>query len=259
MEFVPPHERATVLARLRAAGDETRRAVLAAGLPVAGIVDAGRADGGPGLERFGGSEGADGRVTVVRIAYGGVGPGAPRALVQTARWDATRVESGPLRWMVEHHLRHDGERLSAVAWHQADTEMVVDGRAVSASLVRAGECWATRCETGGAELTVVARGWRPDPVRLVTIGDLAAVFDAPRPRPELLRREPEPILPELAREPYRSLVETVLAHQRRHREWLADGGLVPELPAYWSTLRADGSRDEWLAAWAAWARTAQAG
>lgn len=39
-----------------------------------------------------------------------------------------------------------------------------------------------------------------------------------------------------AGEPHRALVETVLANQRRHREWMVDGGPVPELPGYWGAL-----------------------
>ncbi|WP_432829137.1 hypothetical protein [Dactylosporangium sp. CA-092794] len=212
-----------------------RQAVLDSGIPVVGL-----AAGGLPAGRLAGVERSDDQVTNVRIRYGGTRDGEPLASVETSRWAGTRVDAGPLRRMVEHHMRLHGERLSAVEWTEADATIQVDGQPVPGRIVRAGgQWWAARCARDGIEISIVARDWHPDAIAVTTLDDLRALLDAPRPERPAAGRDrpgPEPLPEELRREPYRALLDTVLANRARHQAWLADGGPVPQLPRYWSTL-----------------------
>ena len=211
-----------------------RQEVRACGIPIVSLVDATGLD----EERFGGLEKSDDTVTNVKIVYGGGRPDGPLASVETSRWVGTRVDAGPLRWMVEHHMRLHGDRFSAVEWTERDATVVVDGRRVVGRIVRAGNrWWAARCELGDVEISVVARDWHPDSIAVETVADIEPLLARPRARRRSATRPvPEAVPDDMAREPHRALVDTVLARQRRHREWLADGGPVPQLPLYWSAL-----------------------
>jgi hypothetical protein len=213
---------------------EVRREVRECGIPVVALRDPAPLSGG----RLGGCEQVGGAVTNVEIVYDGDGVDGPWASVHTSRWVGTRVSSGPLRELVEHHMRMRGERLSAVEWAEGAATVVVDGQPVAGRIVRAGDrWWAVRCGRGDIEISVVARDWRRDRVAVDTVADLDALLSqrAPRPAPQAPVK-PEPVPDELGREPHRALVDVVLRSSRARVEWLADGGPVPQLPAYWGAL-----------------------
>jgi hypothetical protein len=220
--------------RFAAQTERIRRELLNSGIPFVGLSGAALPAGG----RFGGLELHDDTVTNVRIVYEGARPADPWASVDTSRWAGTTVSSGPLRRLVEHHMRLCGERFRAVEWADGDTTVVVDGEPVAGRIVRAGSrWWAARCERDDIEISVVARDWHPDAIAVDTVGDPAPMLDvlAARSRPAQ-RPEPEPVPSGLASEPHRALVEAALHHSDRRAAWLADGGPVPELPAYWTAL-----------------------
>jgi hypothetical protein len=204
------------------------------GIPIVALSDSTK----PAEERFGGLEQADDTITSVRIVYEGAQPDGPWASVDTARWACTSVDSGPLRWTVEHHMRRRGDRLSAEQWTEGDATVIVDGRSVAGRIVRAGSrWWAVRCARGDIEISVVARDWHPDAIAVDTLVDVVPMLSRLRTPPASpMRPEPEPVPDGLSREPHRALVDVVLRSAREQAEWRADGGPVPELPRYWTAL-----------------------
>ena len=226
--------------QVRESRAELRRALRRRPLPVGVLAAPGDL---PAL-RLGGWETSDGAVTCVRVDYG------DRVSVETARWSGARVESGPLREILEHAMRTHGERFSDVEWISDDRAMTVDGRVVAGRRLRAGDrWWVVRCSLRDLEISVVARDW-PLPVAVRTLSPLevddlvAVVSEAPHrrggavvpaqgetPEPE---REPG--------EPHRVLVEAVLRSEHERSQWVADGGPPPRLPRYWSSLWRDAVR-----------------
>lgn len=210
--------------------DRIRRQLVDSGIPIVALSEK------PSDERFGGLERFDDTVTNVRIVYTGADPDGPFASVDTARWAGTRIDSGPLRRLVEHQMRRDGERISAVEWSEDDTTMVVDGRPVAGRIVRAGHrWWAARCERGEIEISVAARDWSPAVIRMHTLADVGPMLSRLR-TPPASPRLPEPVPESLSREPHRALVDVALRCSQERAEWRADGGPVPQLPRYWSAL-----------------------
>ncbi len=211
---------------------QLRAELTARGLPVLELAD----PVGDATVRFAGTEHSDGLLTTIRLVY--QASGAIQATVVVARWAGTRVDSGPLRWLVEHDMRLRGERFSAVAWREDDHDIVLDGELLPGRLVRAGaDWWAVRSAQGDTEISVVARGWRPDRVRLRTVADPTPLLTAPTARPGTAAPVPaEPVPEQFRDDPRRALVEVTLATAERRAHWLADGGPPPQLPAYWSAL-----------------------
>jgi hypothetical protein len=70
-----------------------------------------------------------------------------------------------------------------------------------------------------------------------TVDDVAAMLTGLQP-PVPSGRAPaaEPVPGHLSGEPHRALVDMVLAATQEHTDWLRDGGTLPDLPRYWSTL-----------------------
>jgi hypothetical protein len=190
--------------------------------------------------RLVGYETSDDIVTCLHVVHTGPGADGPRATVETARWTGTRISSPPLRTTLEDHLRADGQRFSAVRWREEAATIEVDGRTVAGRRVHAGDrWWAVRTEPDELEITVVARDWHPVRVAVVTVVDpeplLADLGRRPPGRPAEPVR-PQPVPSELAGEPHRALVDTVLRSAGDRTAWYADGGPVPQLPPYWTAL-----------------------
>lgn len=220
--------------RDHAAAERLRRELLGSGFAFMGLSAAEL----PSAGRFGGLETHDDTVTNVRVVYETAQPDGAWASVDTSRWAGTNVSAGPLRQLIEHHMRLRGEYVRAVAWADGDTTVVVDSAPVAGHIVRAGSrWWAARCERDGLEISVVARDWHPAVIAVDTVADPGPMLAAGATRPRPARRwEPEPVPPGLAGEPHRALLDAVLQHSDRRAAWLADGGPVPELPGYWSAL-----------------------
>jgi hypothetical protein len=218
--------------RIAAQTRRIRRELDDSGIPIVGLSDSTK----PADKRFGGLEVFNDTVVAVRIVYVGAQPGGPWASVDTSRWSGVRRSPTPLRGMVERNMRLHGQRSSAVEWTDGDATVVVDGRPVAGRIVRAGRrWWAARCEYRDIEISVVARDWYPDVIAVDTITDpvpmLSRLADHPPPQWSL-----GPVPEGMSREPHRALVDTALRAAAQQVGWLADGGPVPELPRYWSTL-----------------------
>jgi hypothetical protein len=113
----------------------------------------------------------------------------------------------------------------------------VDGTAVQARRLRAGEhWWLVRGARDGLEITVVGHDWHPGELAVETITDPAAMLDRLRTVPAFVHREPEPLPAELGREPHLALAEAVVANSVEHARWLAEGGPEPTLLSYWTAL-----------------------
>jgi hypothetical protein len=210
---------------------QLRAELTARGLPVLELAD----PVGDAAVRFAGTEHSDGLLTTIRLVYRA--SGGIQATVVVARWAGTRVDSGPLRWLVEHDMRQRGEHFSAVAWHEEEYGVVLDGEVLPGRLVRAGaDWWAVRSARGDTEVSVVARGWHPDRVRLRTVADPTPLLDLPGARPGISAAPPEPVPEQLRDDPRRALVLMTLDTAEQRADWLADGGPAPRLPAYWSAL-----------------------
>ncbi|WP_327001556.1 hypothetical protein OHA72_41465 [Dactylosporangium sp. NBC_01737] len=206
-----------------------RRALEGSGIGVVAMSAAIR----PAEPLFGGLRRGNGAVLGVEVVHSA---GDVQVVVETARWSGGR----PLRWMVERQLRRAGERFSALAWTEEDAAVVVDGVPVAGRMIRAGErWWAARCRAGELEISVGAQDWHPDVIAVETVADVAAMLDRRRaPASSGAQEAPaaEPVPDRLSREPHRALVDMVLTATQEHADWLADGGTLPDLPRYWSTL-----------------------
>ncbi|MDG6109531.1 collagen-like protein [Dactylosporangium aurantiacum] len=217
--------------------ERIRQALEGSDLGVVAVSEATR----PAEPQFGGLHRGNGAVLGVEIVHDADNV---RVVVDTARQFGNR----PLRWMVEHQLRRAGERFSTQDWSEGDATVIVDGAPVAGRIVRAGQrWWAARCRLGDLEISVGAQDWHPDVIAVETVADVVAMLarlqpPAPRgsagaPRPA---GEPgtagEPVPDQLRREPHRALVDMVLAATAEHAAWLADGGVLPDLPRHWGTL-----------------------
>jgi hypothetical protein len=222
---------------LRSGRDELRRALRRRPLPVA--VLAGATSLPPA--RLGGWETFNGAAACVRVDYGSPEKSGSWVSVETARWSGTQMSSGPLRELLEHHMRQNGDRFSSVEWIGDDRTVTVDGRSVAGRRLRAGErWWAVRCSLRDVEISVVAHDW-DSPVTVRTLNQaeinqlISVVPTPPAPTPPT----PAGLLPEQAGEPHRALVDEVLRSERQRVDWLTDGGPPPRLPANWGRLWRD--------------------
>ncbi|GLY04502.1 hypothetical protein Acsp01_48810 [Actinoplanes sp. NBRC 101535] len=192
--------------------------------------------------RLAGTERFDGVPTCVRVRHDGPDGWL---VVESARWAGTRVSSGSLREMIEHHMRLSGVRFADFAWSEEPATLVVDGRELSGRRVRAGaDWWATRVTDGELEISAVAFCWAEG----ITLRSLAGELPAPYSRKRTPTSTTEPPAGEpsgqpsgedggqASGEPYRALVDAALRTSLRQAEWLAEGGPVPELPADWRRL-----------------------
>jgi hypothetical protein len=188
-----------------------------------------------------GWEGVDAAVTTVRVIHDAGRYDGPVVEVSTSRWGGTQVSNGPLRQVLEHHLRQDGERFSSTEWTVGSADVVVDGRVVAAEMLRAGDrWWAVRCENDGIEISIAARDWRPDAIEVETVTDVPEFlsralpdlppFTSPVPMSSVVPPET------LNRDPHRALVDVNVALSQRTYQWLADGGPAPEQVPYLSAL-----------------------
>lgn len=214
--------------------DRIRRTLRDSDMPIVALTESMR----PADEVFGGLTEVDDKIVGVRVVYPSPLPDGPWVSVHTARWTGTRTRSGPLRRLVEHRLRQQGERLSLFDWSEEPATVLVDGEPVNGRLVRAGtRWWAARCNRADVEISVLAENWHPDTIAVDTVADVAPMLERLRSHPTPSRhRSPEPLPEPLRGEPHRALVDIVLRSAQQQSSWMADGGPVPELPAYWSTL-----------------------
>ncbi|WP_229072401.1 hypothetical protein [Actinoplanes sp. DH11] len=218
---------------LRSGRDELRRALRRRPLPVAVLA------GVTGLPpaRLGGWETFNGAATSVRVDHGNLSAAGPWVSVETARWSGTQISAGPLRELLEHHMRQNGDRFSAVEWIGDDRGITVDGRTVSGRRLRAGaRWWAVRCSLRDVEISVVAHDWDSAltvrTLNLMEIDELVSVV----PVPPAFVPPPQPDDTTPPGEPHRVLVDEVLSSERQRIEWLTDGGPPPRLPANWAAL-----------------------
>ncbi|WP_436527987.1 hypothetical protein [Actinoplanes sp. HUAS TT8] len=233
---------------------ELRRGLTEGRLPVFGLPDpAGdrsgdRSDewfGGPGGDRaggrFGGWETSDDLLVAVTVEYGD--PALAWLEVETARWDGTIRSTPDLRETLRQHLRLAGVRFADVTWDESETAIVVDGRELTARVMRAGDdWWAARVVfDGGAfgelEVGLVAYRKAFEP-RIVGLPDavVAEMLNAPLARQQWpqaeLSREPE----DPGGEPHRRLVHLVLRSAREQVVWLDEGGPAPRMPVTWPEI-----------------------
>jgi hypothetical protein len=213
---------------------ELRRGLVEGRLPVIGVP--GAADG-----EISGWETSDDVLATVTVQYGG--PDSWLS-VETARWTGTIRSSPDLRETLKDYLRVAGVRFADVVWSESEAELTVDGRALTAKVMHAGEdWWAARVAFpagafGEIEVGLVAyrKGLES---RLGALPDatVAAMLDAPQADPQRwsqAERSPEP--EETAGEPHRVLVNVVLRTASRQLEWLDEGGPAPQLPASWGAM-----------------------
>jgi hypothetical protein len=195
----------------------------------------------PSAARLLGWQGVDDTVTSVDLEYGDPRAGGPWVVVMTARWGGTRVDAGPLRWLLEHHMRRQAHRFSNVPWRDSNTTMIVDGQPVAGQLIRAGDqWWAARCNSGNFEISVVARDWSPDSIAVDTVNDVEpllarSAWEMPTP-PSAVTQVIGASTATAGRDPLRALVDAHLQHAKDRREWWADGGPPPTFPPHDSTL-----------------------
>ncbi|MEU4688646.1 hypothetical protein [Actinoplanes sp. NPDC023714] len=226
---------------LRSSRDELRRALRRRPLPVA--ILAGATDLPPA--RLGGWETFDGVATCVRVDYGQPVKSGSWVSVETARWSGTQVTGGPLRELLEHHMRQNGDRFSSVEWTGDDRTVTVDGRTVAGRRLRAGDrWWAVRCTLRDVEISVVAHDWDAVvAVRTLNQGEIDELISVVPTPPSFIPPATPPDPPSDATgEPHRALVEEVLRSERQRIDWLTDGGPPPRLPANWGRLWRDAVR-----------------
>ncbi|MEU8242822.1 hypothetical protein AB0C07_31585 [Actinoplanes missouriensis] len=234
MEFDPREE------LLRSGRDELRRALRLRPLPVA--VLAGVTSLPPG--RIGGWDTFNGAATCVRVDYGNLAPAGSWVSVETTRWAGTHVTGGPLRELLEQHMRTNGDRFSSVEWAGEDRSVTVDGRTIAGRGLRAGgRWWAVRCSLRDVEISVVAHDWNAAvTVRTLNQAEIDALISvAPAPPPFTAPVAPTPGSAG-SREPHRALVDEVLRSERQRIDWITDGGPPPRLPANWAGLWRDAVR-----------------
>ncbi len=191
----------------------------------------------PAEPQFGGLHRGGGAVLGVEVVHDA---GNVWVVVDTAR----PAGNGPLRRMVEHQLRRAGERFSTQEWTEGDATVVVDGAPVAGRIIRAGvRWWAARCRLGDLEISVGAQDWHPEEIAVETVADVASMLARRRPPVAGNRAEApgaaaagEPVAEQPGREPHRALVDMVLAATAEHAVWLADGGVLPDLPRQWATV-----------------------
>lgn len=219
MEFVGSFGRDEFLARQTR---RLRRELAESDMPVFGLVTRLR----PAEETFGGLDTTDDRLIAVQVAYG-----------RAAEVETSRAEPGTLRETLEHHVRRGGDRFADLEWTESPAVLRVDGTAVKARMLRAGEhWWLVRGARDGLEITVVGHDWHPGELAVETIADPGPMLDRLRTTPAFVHREPEPLPAELGREPHQALAEAVLANAVEHARWLAEGGPESTLPSYWPAL-----------------------
>ncbi|KAB2348326.1 hypothetical protein [Actinomadura rudentiformis] len=127
----------------------------------------------PGPRMLGDVSITNGELREVGFSYGDpMRSGGPLIQVQTASIPAGRdVWPDDLRDLLEQELDRIGDR-SDVDGPAEDTRLVVEGAGLSAVLVRAGaRLWAARCVYEGRQVTVTARDWELDGIRLVKVTD----------------------------------------------------------------------------------------
>ncbi len=205
---------------------ELRRGLAGGRLPVFGMPDAG--DG-----RFAGWETSDELLVAVTVEYGE--PGESWLGVEAARWSGTIRSTPDLRETLKEHLRTAGVRFADVAWVESEATVTVDGRELTARVLRAGDdWWVARAVAGEIEVGLTAYRKECD-LRVVTLPDVivAEMLNAPlvsRPWPqfELARESADP-----GGEPHRRLVHIVLRSVREQLVWLDEGGPAPRLAASW--------------------------
>ena len=202
--------------------ERLRRELSASGMPVFGLAAGLR----PAEETFGGLGTADDRVIAVQVAYG-----------RAAEVETSRAEPGGLRETLEHHVRRGGDRFADLEWTESPAVLRVDGAAVSARMLRAGErWWLVRGARDGLEITVVGHDWHPGQLAVETITDPVPMLDRLRTTPAVGHREPEPLPAGLGREPHQALAEAVVANAVEDARWQAEGGAEPTLPSCWRAL-----------------------
>jgi hypothetical protein len=217
--------------------ERIRQALEGSDLGVVAVSEATR----PAEPQLGGLHRGDGAVLGVEVVHDADNV---RVVVDTAR----RFGNRPLRWMVEHQLRRAGEQFSAQDWTEGDATVVVDGAPVAGRIIRAGQrWWAARCRLGDLEISVGAQDWHPDVIAVETVADVVAMLarlQPPAPCGSVGSPRTaggpgaagEPVPDHLRREPHRALVDMVLEAAAEHAVWLADGGVLPDLPRHWGTL-----------------------
>lgn len=149
--------------------------------------------------------------------------------VHIARWRQSTV-APDLRDLLEDALDEVGDD-SVVDEHRAERQhLLIGDEARPATVLRVGSrFWAARCAYRRSEVTVVARDWAPEPIRLVPVPALAPFLG--RGRAELAARvllDGAGAPP--AANPHRALVELSLRHNRESRERL-QRGRRPRRPA----------------------------
>jgi hypothetical protein len=211
--------------------EQMRRELSSCSIPIVGL----SAATAPADARFGGLGKSNDVVINVSILYDSAG--SAWACVDTERFAGTPVGPTPLRDLVGRHMRLHGDRLSVVEWSEDDATVVVDGRPMPGRMVRAGDrWWAVRCERDDVVISVAGRDWHPAVIAVDTIADVAAMLDRLRPPAPGMVRELAELPADLPGEPHRLLVDAALRSTVERAEWLADGGPVPALPRYWSSL-----------------------
>ncbi|MET8148015.1 hypothetical protein ACIBSW_13870 [Actinoplanes sp. NPDC049668] len=199
-----------------------RRELAESDMPVFGLVTRLR----PADETFGGLDTIDDRLSAVQVAYG-----------RAAEVETSRAEPGALRETLEHYVRRGGDRFADLKWTESPAVLQVDGTAVKARMLRAGEhWWLVRGARDGLEITVVGHDWHPGELAVETITDPGSMLDRLRTTPAFVHREPEPLPADLGREPHQALAEAVVANAVEHARWLAEGGPKSTLPSYWRAL-----------------------
>ncbi|MFI1992674.1 hypothetical protein [Actinoplanes sp. NPDC020271] len=205
---------------------ELRRGLAEGRLPAFGAPDAGD-------PRFGGWEMSDGLLATVTVEYGE--PGDSWLAVEAARWTGTIRSAPDLRDTLKECLRTTGVWFADVTWAESEATLTVDGQALPARVLRAGDdWWAARAVLGEVEVGLTAYRKALD-LRVVTLPDetVARMLDAPLvpqrwPQAELSREPSDP-----GGEPHRRLVHLVLRSARETVVWLDEGGPAPRQTAAW--------------------------
>ncbi|MBB2943039.1 hypothetical protein FB565_002752 [Actinoplanes lutulentus] len=219
---------------IRSSRDELRRALRLRPLPVAVLVGATTLP----PPRLGGWETFNGAATCVRVDFGTIEPAGPWVSVETARWAGTQASGGPLRELLEHHMRLNGDRFSSVEWTGEDRTVTVDGRSVAGRRLRAGDhWWALRCSLRDVELSVVARDWDAAiEIRTLNQAEIDEMISVVPTPPTFVPPDPSAVTAPPPGEPHRLLVDEALRSARDQADWLADGGPPPRLSSNWAAL-----------------------
>ena len=219
MEFAGSTGRNELFARQT---ERLHRELAKSGMPVFGLITRLR----PAEQTFGGLDTADDRLIAVQVTYG-----------RAAEVETSRAGRGGLREALEHHVRRGGDRFADLEWVESPAVLQVDGTAVPARMLRAGESWwLARGARDGLEITIVGHDWHPGELAVETITDPQPMLDRLRTAPAFVHREPELLPAELGREPHQALAEAVVAHAVEHARRLAEGGPEPTLPSWWTAL-----------------------